>query len=61
LARYEEDGNLEALKIALDGEVQLAEMLKKINKLSSYGHVYRLLKIWELLTESGRVMISHMQ
>ena len=37
LARYEDDGNLDALKIALDGYVQFAEMLK-INELSSYGH-----------------------
>lgn len=37
LTSYKKDGNLEALKIAMDGHVQLGEMLK-INELSSYGH-----------------------
>lgn len=38
LKRYKEDGNIDFLKIAMDGYVQLGEMLKKINELSSYGH-----------------------
>jgi len=40
LKRYEGDGNLDALKIALDGYVKLGEMLKKVKELSSYGHSY---------------------
>lgn len=38
LTSYKKDGNLEALKIAMDGHVQLCDMLKKIKELSSYGH-----------------------
>jgi hypothetical protein len=37
---YKEDGNIDWLKIALDGYVQLGEMLKKVKELSSYGHSY---------------------
>ena len=37
LARYQEDGNLEALRIAFDGYVQLCDMLKKVNELYSYS------------------------
>jgi len=40
MKRYRKDGNLDALKIALDGHVQLGEMLKKVKELSSYGHSY---------------------
>ena len=44
LTRYEKDGDMFALKLALDGNVQLAEMLKMINKLSCYGHDFELTK-----------------
>ena len=37
LTSYKKDGNLEALKIAMDANVQLCDMLKKIKELSSYG------------------------
>jgi hypothetical protein len=40
MTRYKKDGNIDALKIALDGHVQLGEMLKKVKELSSYGHSY---------------------
>ena len=40
LKRYRKDGNLYALKIAIDGYVQLGEMLKKVKEMSSYGHSY---------------------
>jgi hypothetical protein len=40
LKRYKKDGNLDALKLALDGYVQLGEMFKKVEELSSYGHSY---------------------
>lgn len=40
MKRYRKDGNLEALKIAMDGNVQLCDMLKKVKELSSYGHSY---------------------
>jgi hypothetical protein len=38
-AKYEEDGNLDALKIAMDGYFQLTEMLNII-KVYQYGHEY---------------------
>jgi hypothetical protein len=34
------DGNLDSLKLAFDGNVQLAENLKKIKEQYSYGHEY---------------------
>jgi len=40
LKRYEGDGNLDALKTALDGYVQLGDIFKKVVELSSYGHSY---------------------
>ncbi|HET7147513.1 MAG TPA: hypothetical protein VFI73_03355 [Candidatus Nitrosopolaris sp.] len=39
MKRYK-DGSMDALKIALDGHVQLAEIFKKVQELSSYGHSY---------------------
>jgi hypothetical protein len=38
--RYKKDGNMYALKVAVDGYVQLGEMLRKVKELSSYGHTY---------------------
>jgi hypothetical protein len=40
MTRYKKDGNLDALKITLDGYVQLGQMLNKVKELSSYGHDY---------------------
>jgi hypothetical protein len=40
MTRYKKDGNIDALKIALDGYVQLGEMFIKVKELSSYGHDY---------------------
>jgi hypothetical protein len=40
LKTYKKDGNMEALKIAMDGYVQLAKMLDKVKELCSYGHTY---------------------
>jgi len=40
MKRYKEDGNLDAIKIAIDGYVQLGEMFKKVKEVSSYGHTY---------------------
>ena len=40
LKRYKKDGSLDAIKIAIDGYVQLGEMFKKVKELSSYGHSY---------------------
>jgi hypothetical protein len=37
---YHKDGNIEMLKIALDGYVQLGRMLNKVKELSSYGHEF---------------------
>jgi hypothetical protein len=40
MTRYKKDGNIDSLKIALDGHIQLGEMLKKVKELSSYGNDY---------------------
>jgi hypothetical protein len=40
MTRYRKDGNLSAIKLALDGYVQVAETLKKIKEQYSYGHDY---------------------
>jgi hypothetical protein len=42
LTRYEKDGNMFALKLALDGNVQLAEMLR--NMKQHYGSVEEALR-----------------
>ena len=39
-AKYEEDGNLDSLRLAFDCQVQLAEMLKIVKEEYSYGHNY---------------------
>jgi hypothetical protein len=39
-AKYEEDGNLDSLKLAFDGHVQLIEILKQVKEQYSYGHEY---------------------
>ena len=36
MKRYRKDGNLDALKIAFDGYVQLGEMFKKVKEMSSF-------------------------
>ena len=38
LTRYEKDGNMFALKLALDGNVQVLEMLKIVKQ--QYYHAY---------------------
>jgi hypothetical protein len=40
LKMYNKDRDMYALKVALDGYVQLGDMLKKVEELSSYGHSY---------------------
>jgi hypothetical protein len=40
MTRYRKDGNIDALKIALDGYVQLGQMFEKVKEMSSYGHSY---------------------
>jgi hypothetical protein len=40
MTRYKKDQNIDALKIALDGYVQLGEMLKIVKEMSSYGHSF---------------------
>ena len=39
-AKYEEDKNLDALKLAFDAHVQLIEILKQVKEEYSYGHDY---------------------
>jgi hypothetical protein len=39
-AKYEEDGNLDSLKLAFDGHVQLIEILKQVKEQYTYGHEY---------------------
>ena len=38
LAKYEEDGNLDSLRLAFDCQVQIAEMLKIVKEEYAYGH-----------------------
>lgn len=38
--RYKKDGNMYALKVAVDGYVQLGEMLEKVKELCSYSHSF---------------------
>jgi hypothetical protein len=45
MTRYKKDGNIFALKLALDGNVQIADMLK--NMKQQYG------SLQEALTKSG--------
>jgi hypothetical protein len=40
LAKYEEDGNLDSLRLAFDCQVQIVEMLKIIKEEYQYGHDY---------------------
>ena len=40
MTRYKKDGNLDAIKIAIDGYVQLGEMFKTLKEMSSYGHSF---------------------
>ena len=40
MAKYEEEGNLDSLRLAFDCQVQLAEMLKQVKEEYSYGHEY---------------------
>jgi hypothetical protein len=40
MAKYEEDGNLDSLRLAFDCQVKLADMLKTIKEEYSYGHDY---------------------
>lgn len=39
-AKYEEDGNLDSLRLAFDCQVQHAQMLKTVKEEYSYGHEY---------------------
>ena len=40
LAKYEEEGNLDCLRLAFDCQVQIAAMLKTIKEEYAYGHEY---------------------
>jgi hypothetical protein len=46
MKNYEQTGDLNALKIALDGNVTLGEMLKQVEEFydHSYGHDFELIK-----------------
>jgi flagellar biosynthesis/type III secretory pathway chaperone len=39
-AKYEENGNLDSLRLAFDSHVQLIEILKQVKEQYSYGHDY---------------------
>ena len=38
LAKYEEDGNLDSLRLAFECQVQITQMLKTIKEEYSYGY-----------------------
>jgi hypothetical protein len=40
MAKYEEDRNLDSLRLAFDCQVQIAEMLKTIKEEYRYGYEY---------------------
>jgi hypothetical protein len=40
IAKYEEDGNLDCLKLAFDCYVQLTQILKQVKEEYQYGHEY---------------------
>ena len=40
MAKYEENGDLSALRLAFDCHVQLIEILKQVKEQYSYGHEY---------------------
>jgi hypothetical protein len=39
-AKYEEDKNIDSLKLPFDAHVQLIEVLKQVKEQYSYGHEY---------------------
>jgi hypothetical protein len=40
MAKYEEEGNLDCLRLAFDCQVRIADMLKIIKEEYSYGHEF---------------------